>query len=140
MREPSETDFTLEVEGIGNLTFGRRTMRDRFRISAEVTRLTEGEGDEDSGFVMVAEAYATLRVLLVAGPKDFTRLLDMDADADDGADEPVIKAYFALRNKEVESRKAATKSGEGEGEGTPADDGLVVPSALPAGADGPALP
>lgn len=135
MRESADNDFSLEVDGIGAFVFGRRKVRDRFRVSAEVNRLTEGELDDDSAFVLVAEAYATLRVMMVEGPVGFRKLLDLDADADDAADEPVMKVYFEYRKKEAELRKAATKSGEVESTEAAGDDRLVVQESLPTSAD-----
>jgi hypothetical protein len=121
MRQPSDTDFHIDVPTIGAFVFGRRTVRDRFRIGAAVNRLTDGEMDSDSTFVMVAEAYATLQVMMVEGPDNFSDFLDMEAEADDSGDEAVLTVYFEYRKEEVELRKAASKSGEVVGEGSQKD-------------------
>lgn len=120
LREPGKGDFSFEVEGLGTVVCGRRTMRDRFRIGAEYHRLTEGAPCGQTDFGVVAEAVATFKTLLVDAPKPLLAALDMDALADslDDPDELLIKAFLALREKELSFRRGngtdSKDSGTGE--------------------------
>lgn len=113
-RNPSPSDFSIEVEHVGTLVFGRRTRRDNFHIAAEVLRLSEGADIAGTGFEVECVAQATLATLLVSGPPAFEKLLDLD---NEGPDEPlrVVRAYLALLEQE-----AVIHEGLGQAVGAPA--------------------
>jgi hypothetical protein len=119
MREAKKDDFVVDVEGAGRFVFGRRTVRDRFRIAAEYHRLTEGTAPAGTDFALVAEAQATLSTMLVEAPESFSRLLDLDeADPlDSEVDAKVVNVFLALRAKELSFRPGASTAGKKKGQG-----------------------
>lgn len=66
-RQGNATDFTVDVDGVGTFTFGRRTMRDEIKIQVEYARLIEGV-EPTEWLESVAGWLATLRVLTVLAP------------------------------------------------------------------------
>lgn len=136
-RPAAPSDFPVEVEGIGNFVFGRRTGRDRFKIAAEYHRLTEGLDVSNTDFGITAEAQTTVTVLLVDGPDEIKAMLDLGAAAslDPEADAKLLRVFFALRAKELSFRRPA-----GEGVKAPGPEngdvaGVLVPKEIPARAD-----
>ena len=130
MRAPSPTDFTLDVEGVGIFIFGRRTGRDRFKISTEIGLLTGFQEMPDDSFIsLAANAYATVKTMMVAGPDGFIKKADLDGfdsgTTDSSAD--VIKVFLAYSEKENSFRSNAGKASEGKGEGASEDVRDVVP-------------
>jgi hypothetical protein len=128
MRNPSKSDFPLEVDGIGSFVFARRTVRDRFRITSEYMRLTGGVAVEGTDFSVVAEAHATIGVLMVDAPDHFSSMLDpatvsVDEDADD---EKISTVFFALRAKELSFRPKSNKVSEVEGETSGGEHRILV--------------
>lgn len=123
MRVEHGTDFTVDVEKLGRFTFGRRKMRDQFLIRGEYNRLTNGDYLEDRPANLGAWAIATLAVLTVKSPPEFTLDPDkVDPLLDDyGAwENQVADVYGALRAKELsfrpDSAPAVQKDGEGVGD------------------------
>lgn len=137
MRPPHKDDFPLDVEGVGHFIFGRRTVRDRFRIAAEYHRLTEGLDPGGTDFALAAEAHATLGTLLVEGPAAFVALLDLDrADPlDVEADASVVRVFLALRHKELSFRPRPHQAGEGARPGDGRQPGVLVPPPVQSAAD-----
>lgn len=58
---------TVEVDGVGSFTFRRRTIKDQFRIEAEVGRMLGGPAPDDM-LRAGALAYATLLILTTQAP------------------------------------------------------------------------
>lgn len=135
-RTASPNDFALEIEGIGRFIFGRRTGRDRFRISAEFHRLTEGLPLGDSDLAIAAEAFATVKTLLVEGPKEITDMLDLDAPAstDPDADSKLLRVFFTLRQKELSFRPGTREGSETARQGDVGDGGVLVSEEVQPGA------
>jgi hypothetical protein len=134
-RSASPNDFTVEVQGVGDFTFGRRTNRDRFKIAADYHRLTEGLEVGDSEFGLTAEAFATVKCLLVEGPADLSAMLDLDAAAAMGPDDDakLLRVYFALRQKELSFRPGAGEGGKAPGAVNGGQPGVLVsPEVQPA--------
>lgn len=120
LREPSKTDFHVDVDGIGHFVFARRVMRDELRISAEYSRLTEGLEKPTNWLDSLAGWMATLKVLIVTAPLNWDPE-EMDP-FDDETEEKILKVYAALRAKESSFRKAkgtgSEAGGKAEGEAT----------------------
>lgn len=135
-RPAAPNDFTLEIEGIGNFIFGRRTGRDRFRISADYHRLTEGLDVGESELGLVAEAFATVKTLMVDGPVDIATMLDLDApsDVDQDGDAKLLRVFFALRQKELSFRPRAGEGREAAREGNGEQPGVLAAPEVQPGA------
>lgn len=117
MRAPGPGDFSVPVDGVGDFTFARRSMRDVFRIRGEYNSLTGGFYGPDGEFADVsALAFATLAVLVVAQPPgfDFTRL---DPLVDDECADKVLKVFAALREKELSFRPGSVAPVEAQSQG-----------------------
>lgn len=117
MRSPGPGDFSVPVEGIGDFVFGRRTMRDVFRIRGEYNSLTGGFYGHEGEFADVsALAFATLAVMTVHQPPgfDFTKL---DPLVDEDCSEKVLKVFAALREKELSFRPGGSAPVETQGQG-----------------------
>lgn len=113
-RIPSNTDFQINVDGIGTFTFGRRRMRDEMAIAAEFSRLTEGVDNPTPYLASVAGWISTLKVLTVEAPEGW------DIDEMDPLDEDtyakLVKAHTALREKEGSFRSGSKREGEAKRE------------------------
>jgi hypothetical protein len=116
-RQSAPGDFQLDVDNVGQFTFGRRSARDVFRIRGEYAQLTGGNYDAD-GYQrdVVALAYATLKVLTVVYPADFS-LDKLDPLLSDSWEERLMMAFTALRTKELSFRPPSGEAGEAKGEG-----------------------
>lgn len=105
-RQPNPaTDFTADVEGVGTFTFGKRSLRDVFSISAEYRRLTEmttAETPEDDFLDAFAQAVSQLKCLIVSGPKGWSpsEIDDMNP-FDDATYDNIKLVWGALRKKEA---------------------------------------
>ena len=134
MRAASSSDFTINVEGIGEFVFARRTLRDEMRIAAEYSRLTEGTLTPTPWLELVAGWVSTLKVLTVRAPAGFD-----DFDALDPLDEDVYASlssiHRALREKEGSFRKRPDQAGKASGAGDGGQPGVLVSPQVPAGAD-----
>lgn len=110
-------DFSIEVEGIGRFTFGRRTQRDQYRIRGLYAQMT-GDNWRTDGRVGDGEAWmhANIEVLTVAFPPTFS-LDGIDPLLDDENDDRISRIYHALREKEQSFRQkpavGSTESGAG---------------------------
>lgn len=113
-RESRGTDFTIEVEGVGNFRFARRTMRDEFRIQAEYSRLTEGVPVPALHLFQTASQVATLKVLAVEVPDSWD--IDSMDPLDSSSFDKIDKVFNALRAQEERFRKKPEPGSEGESE------------------------
>src|ERR1019366_4470910 len=67
-RTAHATDFFVEVDKIGRLSFARRTIGDQFKIRSRYNAATEGHYDADGNMADIsALAYVTIQTLLVSG-------------------------------------------------------------------------
>lgn len=132
-RDPSKTDFHVDVDGVGHFIFCRRTMRDEMRIAAEYSRFTEGVAQPTPFLDSVAGWISTLNVLTVQMPYDWNPEA-MDP-FDDETHSKILKVYGALRAKEASFRapKAAEGKDSGPGDGTASE--LLVSSPVPPAAN-----
>ena len=104
MRTAKETDFNVEVEGVGTFVFGRRTKDDHFKIRSRYNTLTEGNYLPDGRVAdLAALGHVTLQTLMVGEPESF-KLAEIDPLMDDGFEEKIMKVFMALREKEESFR------------------------------------
>ena len=111
-RAPASTDYPVEVDGVGNFMFARRTMRDELRINAEYLRLTEGVEVAGSDLNIMADWMATLKVLTVSAPEgwDVEKLDPLEPENF----EKMSKVFHKLREKENSFRKGSAKASQAE--------------------------
>lgn len=132
-RTPADTDFHLEVEGVGHFVFAHRTMRDEMRIASEFSRLTEGVETPTPFLATVAGWISTLKVLTVSAP-DGWDLDEMDP-LDDAVFARIGSVNKALRKKEGQFRTPKGAAGQGSGKGPGGNDQLLVSPQVPAVTD-----
>lgn len=122
-RKAAPSDFTVEVDGVGSFTFGRRTMRDEIKIQVEYARMIEGV-EPTPWLGAVAGWISTLKVLTVRAPEDW------DIDELDPLDEDtyarLMKVHSALAEKERSFRRSTAGGSANAGEGTGQDDPVHV--------------
>lgn len=103
-RAAKESDFPVDVEGIGRFKFARRTQRDKYQIRSLYAQLTNDYYKEDgTAGDMEAWFHATLSVLTVEEPADFS-VEKLDPLLDDVIGDKLMKVYSALREKELSFR------------------------------------
>lgn len=127
MRKPSETDFFVDVEGVGRFRFGRRTYGDRIAIRREVARLSSGLYDPELELMSVM--VGTVNVMMVDGPQDFMDiesldLIELDAEK---FETDLMSVMDKLRATEDSFRKGRNETGEADGQGSSGDAGVLVP-------------
>ena len=111
-RKPQETDFSVPVEGIGNFTFGRRTMADEIKIQVEFARIIDGV-EPTAWLNTVGGWLSTLRVMTVRAPADWD-IEGLDP-TDDETYAKLGRVYDALIQKERSFRRKPEPVGEGSG-------------------------
>ena len=118
--------FTVEVAGIGLFKFRRRTMRDEFRIEAEISRLTEGVATPTETLAAMAQTVAPVKVLLEECPKGW------NIDAMDPFDVESYRQLALVCSKLLEKEKFFRDSlrpgGAAAGQGAVAVAGVSVPA------------
>lgn len=108
MRTPNDTDFNVDVEGIGRFVFARRTMSDNPKIRSRYNVLTEGNYSPE-GFMWdtFALGLVTLQTLMVSSPDTFN-IDALDPLMDDDCEKTVVKIAAALYAKEQSFRRQPT--------------------------------
>lgn len=118
MRQAKASDFTVDVEGIGVFTFGRRTMGDEIAIQVEYARILNGVVPT-AWLNAVGGWISTLRVLTVRAPEGW------DVDALDPLDAQTYarldRVHSALVEKERSFRSAVEPGSQRASEGAAAD-------------------
>lgn len=105
------TDFNVSIEGVGNFTFGRRTMADEFAIQRRFADLAGG-ADHTEWLSIVGGWVSALSVLTVRSPDDWN--IDEMDPLDQDVYAKLKKVYDALRDKEDSFRgKRGTRSEAG---------------------------
>lgn len=120
MRKPRDTDFFLELDGIGQFRFGRRTYGDRCHIRAKYLELTHGVTNDDqlSTYASMIAAYSILCVECPKGWEDIENTSIRDFE-----DNKLFDLFAAWGPKEDSFRKG----GETEGKSSGGVDGVLVP-------------
>jgi hypothetical protein len=117
MRTANETDFNVDVEGIGRFVFARRTIADGPKIRSRYNVLTEGNySPEGRMWDTFAFSLVTLQTLMVSSPDTFN-LDALDPLMDDDCEKTVVKIASALLAKEQSFRRKSEQGSEGAGEG-----------------------
>ncbi|HDR9163602.1 TPA: hypothetical protein QDB28_004006 [Burkholderia vietnamiensis] len=130
MRQPSDTDFFIDVSGVGKFRFARRTYGDKIRVRSEYLRLVRDIGDDDPDIRAQAAIIAAHKVLCVEAPAGWDDLENLDMLAIDNAEGRVLDVYLALKAKEDSFRQAPNKGSANRGTGDVQDDQLLVPQAI----------
>jgi len=111
-RNPKESDFVVQVEGVGQFTFARRTMRDEISIQVEYARIIDGA--EPTGWLQAVGGWiSTLKVLTVRSPEgwDLDTLDPLDPDTYAKMD----AVYGGLSARERSFRRKSAEASEGNG-------------------------
>jgi hypothetical protein len=114
MREAKQTDFTVQLPGVGNFIFGRRTYRDHAAIRAEYLRLTEGFefDDEMDAF---SSLLAIMKHLCVSAPQGWEDLGSQVMD--DEKTKQAIELLALVVDQESRFRQGAIEGSEAPRQG-----------------------
>jgi hypothetical protein len=117
-RTAKDSDFPVEVDGIGRFKFARRTQKDRYLIRTYYGQLTNDHWQEDGSVAdMEAFMHATIHILAVEQPDGFS-VDQLDPIMDDDIHKKIEKIFLALRQKEVSFRPPTTPGIPAEGAGS----------------------
>lgn len=113
-RTASNTDFHVDVEGVGRFRFAHRKMGDQLLINREYSLIVNGVTPTE-WLDSLASALSTLRVLTVEAPEDF--VLDELDPLEDDSYTKIFKVWGALREKETSFRQGKKGAGPVGGAG-----------------------
>lgn len=117
MRAASQSDFKVEVPGIGDFTFARRTIQDSYRIKGNYNALTNGNYDVDGNINDIyAFGFVTIQSLIVSQPAGFD-IGKLDPLEDEDFNEKVFAIFKELRDREGTFRKKPNTVSEDSGKG-----------------------
>ena len=128
MRRPSETDFVVQVDGVGGFTFARRRMADEIAIQVEYAKTLNGAPATD-WLALVAGWLSALRVLTVRAPADWD--IDEMDPLDDETYAKLARVHDALNEKERSFRRKPAGRVQGEREGASQNGGVLVSPQVP---------
>lgn len=119
------TEHTIDVEGVGSVSFARRTMQHEINIAREYARVVGGV--ESTPWLHTLATYiSVIRVLATKLPFVLDELDPLDEDSFT----LMAKTYAAITAKESDFRKVKKQGNAGAGEGSPADAEVSVPQAV----------
>ena len=127
MRTPSESDFSVPVEGVGRFVFGRRKMADEIKIQVEYAKMIDGAPATD-WLALVAGWISALKVLTVRAPEGWD--VDEMDPLDDDTYAKMAKVHAALADQERSFRRKPAQGGEVSREGNGNNSGVLVPPAV----------
>lgn len=114
-RTAKESDFPIEIDGIGRFKFARRTQKDRYLIRTYYGQLTNDHWQEDGSVGdMEAFMHATIHVLVVEQPDGFS-IDELDPILDDDIQKKIENVFMALRQKELSFRPPTSSGVTAEG-------------------------
>jgi hypothetical protein len=125
MRAPKDTDFNVELEGLGKFRFARRTFGDRIKIRGEVARLSRDFGD-DLDAVAEVTVVAVYKTLLVACPPGWEDIESIDLVSNPQAEEQAWQLFLKLQEAEETFRKGRDVAGKEGGQTAGQDDTVLV--------------
>lgn len=111
LRAPSDSDFAVEVDGVGRFIFAKRKMKDHLRINVLYSMLTAGFGLPTPFLDTVATWLSTLRIMAVQLPDGFGPIAELDP-LDDATYSKLQKVSEALRVTEQSFRQGAAAAGQ----------------------------
>lgn len=111
-RKAQESDFVVNVEGVGSFTFARRTMREEIAIQVEYARIIDGV-EPTAWLAAVGGWQSVFRVLTVRAPADWD--IDGMDPSDDDTYYNLSKVYEALLEKERSFRRKPAVASEASG-------------------------
>ena len=96
-RIPNKSDFTVNVDGVGSFTFGRRKLSDEVAIQREYAAILDGVKPTD-WLEIVGNWIAVFKVMMVSAPSGWD-LEEMDP-LDNGTYQKMKRVYDAFIEKE----------------------------------------
>ena len=115
MRSAKESDFFIELTGVGSFRFGRRTYGDRLKIRSEYLRLVREFGDEDPDLSMYAAMIASHSVLCAEAPEGWESLADIDLTTNENVEDHIYELYQLVKDQEEFFRKGHAQAGQAKG-------------------------
>jgi hypothetical protein len=109
-RARKATDFTVDVDNVGQFVFGKRTMGDELAIHREYSDILQGVENPTNMLDILGNWLSTLRVLTVSAPA----VWDLD-ELDPLAEDTFVKlkaVFDALSAKELSFRGGQKPPGE----------------------------
>ena len=110
MRPAKDSDFFIELPGVGIFRFGRRTFLDRAKIRSEFLRITKELGDDDLELSSYAAAISVHKVLCVDAPAGWDDIESIELG--DDTDAKIFELYQLLQDKELTFRSGAIDGSE----------------------------
>jgi hypothetical protein len=136
MNNAKPKDFTINIEGVGDFRFNRRTYGGQVKIDTEFARITAGIENIDGAVTAHANVISLYNALMVSCPPGWERLEDVDLTDTPELENKIFDLYVAVRDKLDSFRIAgkAVEGGQGAGGGDVAHDGVLDPAQVPAAA------
>lgn len=129
MRQPKDTDFLVELDGVGKFRFARRTFGDRIKIRGEIARMARDFGD-DLDAVAEVTVVAVYKTLIVACPKGWEDIEAIDLVDRPEAEDQAWQLFLKLQDAESRFRQERDEKREADRQGDGALDPLLVSPAL----------
>lgn len=132
MRSAKDTDFLVDLEGVGKFRFARRTFGDRIKIRGEIARMSRDFGD-DLDSVAEVTVVAIYKTLIVSCPKGWEDIEAIDLVEHPEAEEQAWQLFIKLQDAEARFREERDKSRKEDRKSDSAlDSVLVSPAVSPA--------
>ncbi|MFZ4538517.1 hypothetical protein [Propionivibrio sp.] len=125
MREPKDTDFLIDLEGVGKFRFARRTFNDRIKIRGEIAVMSRDFGD-DLDTVAEVTVLAVYKTLVVACPKGWEDLGGVDLVDRPEVEEQAWQLFMKLQDAESRFRQDRDEARQKDGQGDVAVDPVLV--------------
>lgn len=126
--QPKPNDFFLEVEGVGQFRFNRKTYGSQIKIDAAIVRiLGPNMQSEDATMNMHANMVGSYGALMVDCPPGWEKLEDINLDEYPEREGDILKVCLALREKLHSFRRpaAGNEASQGAGQGNAPDDRVL---------------
>lgn len=115
MRDPRDTDFFVELPGVGTFRYGRRTLGDQIAVRTRFLDVVKGHGEADDDLTFYAGAVASHAVLCVECPAGWEDLTALDLTAEGTSLDKVFELVALVRGKEDSFRSRSTQGSEAVG-------------------------